>query len=135
MAKTLSELIADAAVHGLTDDSFERDAGMCQRFVRQVVQSVEPKRFNKYFTGTANATARRFVKSPYVIIGGGFGVPGDLLYWFGSPRQTAGHAAIRVAGNRIAQNSITDKYDAATGYKGFRAIDTMRVPNVIVRLR
>jgi cell wall-associated NlpC family hydrolase len=135
MPEKLTAKLDRAAVDALTDNDFERKPGMCQRFVRQVVQRVAGSRYDRFFLGTANLSARAFLGTSYVVPDAVFGVPGDLLYWYGSRGQTAGHAAIRITGDRIAQNSITDKWDLATGHKGTRKISEMRTPDLVVRLR
>lgn len=134
MQMTLRQKIINETWHALTDDAFVREPGMCQKFVRQVVQSVAGGKFDALWRGTADKTARAFLHTKFAHIGAGFGEPGDLLYWFGSGRQTAGHAAINLDGQRIAQNSITDKWDKASGNKGTRLISTMRAPDLVVKL-
>lgn len=131
----LTERIAEKAEQALTDDAFERDAGMCQRFVRQVVQDVAGRRFDHFWGSTAENTARRFAKTGFVVPNGGYGQPGDLLYWRGTKNQTAGHVGIRIKGDRIAHNSVTDKHDTASGYKGRRDIKGLRMPDMVIRLR
>jgi hypothetical protein len=134
MEMTTARKITNTAWFGLTDAAFEMKAGFCQRFVRQVVQKALGGRFNGYWRDTADKTARAFLGSRFVVHEAGFGAAGDLLYWYGSGNQTAGHVAINLDGARVAHNSVTDRWDAESGHKGTRLISRLRAPDLIIRL-
>jgi hypothetical protein len=55
--------------------------------------------------------------------------PGDLLFWLDGNH---GHAAVRISGNRIAENSSVHSTNGSDA-RGTRSIQSMRAPVVVVR--
>jgi hypothetical protein len=55
------------------------------------------------------------------------------LYKKGTKSNPAGHVGIRVAGNRVAENSTT-RVGRVQGAKGFRTLDQFGKVDLIVRL-
>ena len=122
--------IARAAMDAVTDDDFERQAGYCQRFVRQVVQSVVGDRYDHVWSDSAATTARACRAAGLAV--DGEPQPGDLLY------KTAGsggygHVGIYVGDGRVAENSST-KIGRVSGAKGYRTLSQFGTVDAIVRL-
>jgi hypothetical protein len=124
---------AVAAENAVYDDDFVRTSRMCQRFVRQVRQSLTGERYNRFDKSTAHLTAKALEKSVYIVESVHGSVPGDFFYWYGTVDQPSGHAAIRVYGNRIAENSFVHVGRGNDGAKGFRKLSEIRAPDLIVR--
>src|SRR6476660_5629063 len=103
--------LAHKASEALTAKSgFEKQSGYCCRFVRQVIQAVYGNKYDKYFKASAYETMLAFKDSPYAVkltkgeLGGG-SVIGDILFKGNKTSGKFGHVGIRVAGNKIAENS------------------------------
>jgi hypothetical protein len=82
---------------------------------------------------SADEAATAFSSSKYAVDPSRGSVPGDLLYWFGTPRNSFGHVAFRMFHNKLAENSTRHKY-GPEGCKGLADIKTVRKPELIVRL-
>jgi len=123
---TVNEPLAIAARKAVKDDAFEKRPGYCQRFVRQVMQSIYGRRYNAYYQDSARETAEEFREHAL-----GF-VPdddteyrlGDILY---KEKGSGGfgHVGIwvgRVNGSDVplvAENSST-RIGRISGAKGYR---------------
>lgn len=121
---------AQAAIAAVTDPAFEAEAGYCQRFVRQVVQSVAGDRYDRLWADSAKATAQRCVDAGLAVEGDP--ADGDLLY-----RTTGsgghGHVGIYVGDGRVAENSST-KIGRVQGAKGYRSLKQFGPYDVLARL-
>ncbi len=130
----MSHPLADEAVNGLTDPTSTRKRSECQKWARQQYEAVYGDIFHADNPLTAHAAMRFWRDTPFAKDGNQWGVVGDLLYWRGTPSQPAGHVAIRIAGNRIAENSVVHFLWDGDG-RGTRAIKNLpRTPDLIVRL-
>ncbi len=125
-------VIAGAAEVALTSSRFETRAHYCQRWVRQVVQSVYGNHYDWMFEASAKLTARTASE-------GGLEIPmeqgstiGDLLYkTHGSGG--AGHVGIRIAGNRVAENSSVH-WGEDRDARGVRSLKEFGNFDMIIRL-
>jgi len=119
------------AAYAMTDPRFIEQPGWCQTLAREVVQFKHGNRFDRYFyKGNAHNTARALSVSPYVVKGEP--MPGDVLYWYGTPQEKDGHAAILGRRGRFYENSIVHNHPEHGG-KGTRYLSQKRKPDVIVR--
>jgi len=125
--------LAAKALQALTESGYEDKPGMCQKFQRQVVAAVYGNRFERYRTGTAHGSALRWRKSQYALPGGTWGQVGDIYYWYEDSGQPNGHTAIRILGNRVAENSVVHG-DANSGGRGTRKLGQIQKPDLIIRL-
>lgn len=125
--------LAITAIKALHDDAFESEPGMCQKFQRQCVAATYGDRFDRFRAATAHESALRWKASPWAIEPEGWGVVGDIYYWFGDESNPSGHTAIRIPGNKVAENSTAHRH---TGNgKGTRPLIKLRgKPDLIVRL-
>ncbi len=128
-----ASLLAETALKALTDDNFETEPGMCQRFVRQVIFAVHGPEFENYRANNAHNTAKIWRRSRYVVAPENGSQIGDILYWYATPRQPDGHVAIRVAGNRFAENSVVHR-GKKNGAKGTRPLHAKKSPDLLIRL-
>jgi hypothetical protein len=96
-----------------------------------VVQAVYGSKFDEFWSTSARLTGRRFKKSPYAVNLTNGSVVGDLLYKLNGSGG-AGHVGIRIAGNRVAENSSVhwDGIDA----RGIRTLREFGHFDLIVRL-
>jgi surface antigen len=102
-------------------------------FVRQVVQAKYGEKFNRYFyKGTAEGSRKAFMLSRYRV----FGTPtvNDIVFWKGTKNQPEGHVAI-VGDNGVVYENSSLHWTALQGAKGTRRLESMRKPDMIVRLR
>lgn len=124
--------LAAVARRALRAASFERRSARCQKWVRQCVQFLHGSRFDQYHKATAELSRLAWSKSPYAVDPSHGSVVGDILYKRGTPSQPEGHVGIRVAGNRVAENSSFhwDGHDA----RGTRSLAQFGKVDLIVRL-
>lgn len=124
--------IAAMARHALTAGGFERGRSMCQRWTRQVRQAVYGHKYDQYDGATAEAARKLWSTSPYAVAPERGSLIGDILYKRGTPSQPAGHVGIRIAGNRVAENSSVH-FDGHDG-RGTRSLEEFGKVDLIVRL-
>lgn len=124
--------LANAAAKALTNNAFVLRRGMCQKFARQVIQSVYGDKYDAYHKASANLSHDAWKRSKFAVDPSRGSVVGDLLYWDGDAAQPDGHVAIRIAGNRVAENSVI--HYGPNGGKSTRAMSRLREPDLIVRL-
>lgn len=125
--------LALVAVDMVTQCPFADEPGNCQRFVRRCYEVLFADMLEAYHQPTAHLAAMRWRKSRFAVPGTTWGVAGDIYYWYATANQRAGHAAIRVLGNRVAENSTVHE-KGKLGGRGFRALSQLRQPDLIVRL-
>jgi hypothetical protein len=122
-----------AAISALDSPRFTRVPGWCQKFVRQVIQSVHSGRFDAFHEPTAHESMLAWKNTPYAVPVANGSVPGDILYYREKLFRKHGHVAIRIAGNQVAENS-TAHLSIKRGGKGVRALSRLGTPDLIVRL-
>ena len=105
----------------------------CQMFVRSAVQVLHGHKYDQYHKRTAHLSALAWKKSPFWRKFRNDSVPGDIVYWYGTKRNPAGHCAIRLPGNKYAENSVVHWPGSLWG-KGLRLVYRVRPPDLIVRL-
>lgn len=126
--------LAGRALEAIRSDRYTSVCGECQKFTRQVVQSLYGSQFDQWlWKDSAHLAAMAWAGSPYDVAPSRGSVVGDILYWFATPNNPFGHVAIRVAGNQIAENSTRHAY-GRNGCKGLTSIVTVRPYQLIVRL-
>jgi hypothetical protein len=125
---TANEPLAIAARKAVKDPAFEGKPGYCQRFVRQVMQSIYGRRYNAYYQDSARETAEEFREH-----GIGFKPNGDTAYHQGDIlyKETGsggfGHVGIWVGRVNdsdvplVAENSST-RIGRVSGAKGYRTM-------------
>lgn len=128
----VNEALEEAAVKAVTADGFETLPHYCQRWTRQVVETVYGKRFEDVIHKANAISAGLALRSAgYSIPLQNGSVPGDLLFKLhGSGGD--GHVGIRVLGNKVAENSSVhwDGHDA----RGFRSLKEFGHFDLIIRL-
>lgn len=127
----MNQRLIDAATKALTAHNFETRPHYCQRWVRQVIESVYGDRFDAFSADTALHAGLRWRKSKYNVPLTEGCTQGDLLYKLtGSGGD--GHVGIRIMGNMVAENSSVhwDGSDA----RGRRTLKEFGNFDVIVRL-
>ncbi len=129
----MSKVLAEEAIIALNDPTFVREPGMCQKFVRQVIQAVYGPKFDRYRAGSAKEAAKLWEDSPFAIDPKRGSTPGDILYWTSQRHGRNGHVAIRIFGNSVCENSIVHHHPKIGG-KGIRSIFDLDQPDLIVRL-
>jgi hypothetical protein len=129
----VSHPLAEQAERGLKDATSARGKSQCQKWQRQQVFAVYGPQFEKFRRDTAHNSALAWGDSEYARPGGSWGAIGDIFYWYGTDANPAGHTAIRIAGNCVAENSIVHYKNVGDG-RGTRPLSALRKPNLIVRL-
>jgi hypothetical protein len=124
--------LAAAAKDALTRAGFPRPKGLCQRFVRMTIQAIYGAKYDRYFRGTADETMKAFQHSPYSVPPESGSIIGDILYKKGTRGQRAGHVGIRIAGNRVAENSSAHFINGDA--RGTRSLEEFGDFDLIVRL-
>jgi cell wall-associated NlpC family hydrolase len=122
-----------AAAKAVTQDGFTGTVRECQKFVRQVYESTDGLLYEPFRATTAEGARVAWSGSRFAVAPGRGSVPGDILYKRGTSKDRAGHVGIRVAGNRVAENSST-KIGRVSGAKGFRTLEQFGKIDLIVRL-
>jgi hypothetical protein len=103
-------------------------------FVRLNVQYSFGNQFDKLlWKNTADEAATAFSGSEYAVDPARGSVPGDILYWFGTPKNSFGHVGFRMFHNKLGENSTRHRY-GPEGCKGLADITVVRKPELIVRL-
>ena len=150
--------IALAAVLALRNPSFESEPGYCERFARQVFESVYPEHaeVTVNFLASARSSATAFIDTKYCVVDrvGGMILPteserlvqaGDYLYKCIRTSGVSGHVGIAFhqptadGGSIIcvAENSSYHENPDATGNvngaKGYRNLDDFGPYEVLVR--
>jgi hypothetical protein len=126
--------LAAKAVAALTEPGFEKTAGYCQKFTRQVVQSALGHQYDKFFKASAVETMNAFKKSPYAVPVANGSQIGDILYKGTKTSGKYGHVGIRVAGNKVAENSSSHVSEGDRDARGTRSLDAFGAYELIVRL-
>ncbi len=130
----MSHPLAVEAERALTASGTERRRSMCQKWARECYERVYGDIFHGDNPATAHAAMQYWRDTPFVKGGNQWGAVGDLLYWRGTPSQPEGHVAIRILGNKIAENSVVHYLWDGDG-RGTRDIKRLpRTPDLIVRL-
>jgi hypothetical protein len=124
------ETIARQAVY---DDDFNSGRSHCQMWVRQCIQRVYGARFDAFHRGNAIQSEAAWKQSKYWLVGSHPTVPGDILYYTSPEHGVNGHVVIRIAGNRVAENSLLH-YDQTGDGRGTRPLSAVGKPTLVVRL-
>jgi hypothetical protein len=130
-AKTTREQVIERARAMLTAREGVKAPGMCWAWVRRGV--VEPLGLLSPGAGLdAKQAARWYQQNGFAIEHDGFSnsLPGDLIFWTDGKH---GHAAVRIPGNKIAENSSVHSTGGSDA-RGTRKIEDLRSPDIIVRL-
>lgn len=125
-------LLAAVAHGALRMRGFPTAPRLCQRFVRMVIQAAYGRRYDRYHGATAEQSRHLWSASPYAVDPSRGSVIGDILYKRGTPSNPAGHVGIRIAGNRVAENSTVHGGDGDA--RGTRSLDEFGKVDLIVRL-
>jgi hypothetical protein len=130
----VSHRLAERAERYLKDKRGPKGKSQCQSFARTSYEDEYGDIFHDDNPPTATDAAWEWSQTKYARAGGNWGAVGDIYYWFGTPDQPAGHAAIRIPGNRVAENSIIHHKATGDG-RGTRKLTELRgFPDLIVRL-
>lgn len=130
----MNQKLNDAAIRAVTATGYATQPHLCERWVREVCQHVYGNAFDEFWQASARATALAFLDDErYVVPLTAGSLPGDLLFkTTGSGGD--GHVSIRVAGNRVAENSSCHWRDSGQDARGFRTLVDFGHFDVIVRL-
>ncbi|MBV9468811.1 MAG: hypothetical protein JO316_14130 [Abitibacteriaceae bacterium] len=134
--QTINQRINDAAVHGISASGFDTRPHHCQKWVRQVVQSVAGSQYDEFWQATARATALAFLDDGRFVVPLDHGsLPGDLLYKLNGSGGD-GHVGIRVRGNQVAENASCHWNSEAEhpDARGYRTLVEFGHYDVVVRL-
>lgn len=128
--------LAYAAVDGLTDPGFETRPGYCQRWVREVVQSLYGDLFNDYWEDSAAHTLMQFRTSKLLLHPAAPLSRGDLLYKSPEYSGVAGHVAIMGPNALVCENSSYhwNPAEAHPDARGTRSLTAFGPFSAIVRL-
>ncbi len=125
----------------ILNDDCESRAGWCQRWTREkLIQTYGQKKYEKYFErymkDDAYLTMLAFKKSKYAVPVENGSVVGDILYKGRKTSGTFGHVGIRIAGNKVAENSSSHVNPRAGDHdaRGTRSLDAYGAYELIVRL-
>lgn len=129
----MNRVLAKAAERAVTAAGFVSKPGRCQQWVREVVQSAYGAEYNQYHRESAHKSMVAWASSPFAVKPERGSVVGDILYKRGTKANPYGHVGIRVAGNRVAENSSTSRGRVA-GARGFRTLKEFGEYDLIVRL-
>ena len=121
------------ALVALVDDDFVTTRGYCQKFVRQCIQHLYGDRFDEFHKADAKLSFYAWRESEWFVMPHRGSVPGDILYYVGPGHGPHGHVAIRLKGNKVAENSIVHQ-NGKYGGKGIRKLDTVGYPVGVIRL-
>lgn len=126
--------LATRAKGALTAKGFESKSGYCQKWTRQTVQSLFGKKYDKYWKPSAVETMEEFRGSPYAVPVENGSVIGDILYKGTKTSGRYGHVGIRIAGNKVAENSSAHTSDTDREARGTRSLEAFGKYELIVRL-
>jgi hypothetical protein len=127
----MNEPLSTACKQGLSSPQTESLPHYCQRWARQVVQSLYAAQFDAHWRENA-------IQTGFALANAGLSVPltqgstvADLLYKLRGSGG-AGHVGIRIDGNRVAENSSVhwDGHDA----RGIRTMKEFGHFDLIIRL-
>ena len=126
--------LGNRAVFALTNGSFESRPTYCLRFVRQVVENLQRKPWSVPRGMDAWEAAQELERQ-------GYGVPlangsriGDLLFKAPTETNPHGHVGIRIAGNRVAENSSYHAARQRGEARGVRTLEEFGKFQKIIRL-
>jgi hypothetical protein len=146
------DTLARKALAALRDPRFEKQAGYCQKFCRQVVQSVFGAKFDQYWAPSAYETMHNFWHTPYCVWKRGDEAhpviqAGDLLYKGVLTSGAHGHVGIAANGKLVGRSSsqiivfenssyhINPEHEGnVSGAKGWRTLEAYGRFEAIVRL-
>lgn len=135
----MNKALANQAIAGLSDSSV-KIAGYCQKWVRQQImktygQKKYEKYFEKYMKASAYETMLAFKNSPYAVPVKNGSTVGDILYKGRKTSGTHGHVGIRIAGNKVAENSSSHiDTQGDKDARGIRSLGAYGNYELIVRL-
>ncbi len=129
----MDQKMVDAAMKGLKARSgWPKKPHRCQEWVRLCAEQEFGTKFDDEFDETALLSARNFKGTKYEVPLENGSQPGDLLYKMTGSGGN-GHVAIRILGNKVAENSSVhwDGRDA----RGVRTLKEFGNFDMIVRLK
>ena len=138
--------LARAAVAALRSGPFETQSGYCERFIRQVVESVYPDiAFDQTFDGSASLQMHNLSGTRYVVkedIGRGFYpdpamiLPGDLLFKGNATSGPSGHVGMFFHETGLLQSDgSTPAIDAVAENSSFHLVHPGRAPGLYAQIR
>ena len=138
--------LARAAVAALRSGPFEAQSGYCERFIRQVVESVYPNvAFDETFDGSASLQMHNLSGTRYVVkedIGRGFYpdsamiLPGDLLFKGNATSGPSGHVGMFFHETGLLRpDGSTSVIDAVAENSSFHLVHPGRVPGLYAQIR
>lgn len=118
--------LAQTAVGAIVDRGFERQAGYCLRFVRQCVQKTFGAQSWPVPQGLDAKQSADWLKlhRPKEC-GEGVGTIGSVLFYAGPHHGPHGHVVIRVAGNKVAENSTAHAPEGHDDGRGYRPLSAL----------
>lgn len=123
-------VLAQMAVHALTDDDYPSDAGYCQMWARLVYETAVGELWNFAYLPSARAACLAFKNTRYVVPKGQPLKMGDVLYKQGLPGQF-GHVGIYVGAGLVAENSTI--HDTTGDARGLRTLNEYGAYTLAVR--
>jgi hypothetical protein len=133
--KEINDKIALEAVVALSADGFESKNGYCLRWVRQVVESALGADSWPIRRGAdAGEALTQFASLGAVLDVGASTIPGDICFWVGPQHGKHGHVAIRVYGNKVAENSSYHVFGEDVDARGTRKLQNLGSSIFWVRL-
>jgi hypothetical protein len=130
----MNKRLAENAAKALTIEGFASEAGWCMRFVRQVIQATYGHDYDSYFRGSAYETMLAFKRSGYAVAVESGSVVGDILFKGRKTSGYYGHVGIRIAGNKVAENSSSHTSDKDREARHTRSLKAYGDFELIVRL-
>ncbi len=126
MSVTVEELL-NAEEEALTKADGVEAPGMCWRFQRLTIEELG---LPSPGPGLDAKQAARWFKRKGFAVDPERTLPGDLFFWLDGAH---GHVAMRVKGNKIAENSSVHSH-AGSDARGVRRLGDLRPVDVVIRL-
>lgn len=113
---------------------FEKEAGNCKRFVRQICESLPiPAELCPPPVLDAKQCAAWYRKNHPEVCHNNGSVPGDILF-YEKNSLPHGHVVVRLPGNIAGENSVAHAPEGEPDGRGYRPLLRVGEPTLIVRL-
>lgn len=131
---TQALLLKTARIALTARTGFEKKAGQCKRFQRQIGRAAGvPLSVNPPVGLDAAQTAQWYRDvNPELIVTSG--LPGDWYFYEGGKHGPHGHMAMREFGNIAIENSTAHAPEDEEDGRGVRRLDQLGTPSLIVRV-
>lgn len=128
-----ADIVAVAKMALVARKGFEKKAGQCKRWVRQVQIALKVPERVQLPVGIDAKQSAQWVRDncPGCIMHNG-SVPGDVLIWENG-HGPHGHMGIRIPGNKLAENSVAHAPVDTEDGRGTRDLSQLGEPDMVFR--